>query len=163
MTASPGFACAPPICRPASAKPTPEVEMKMPSALPFSATFVSPAIMDTPASAAASCMDCAMRSRSANEKPSSRMNDAVRYLTCPPDMATSLTVPDTAKRPISPPGKKMGLTMCPSVESYHPHIFSLKGQSREVIFLVENFVAANAAERYPLSMPWSCCRRCRGS
>ena len=49
-------------------------------------------------------------------KPSSSTMERLRYLGVPPHMARSFTVPQTASFPMSPPGKKRGLTTKLSVE-----------------------------------------------
>jgi hypothetical protein len=66
---------------------------------------------------AAAAIDCTTRSSVSTGRPSSRINPAVRNMGTAPDMLTSLTVPHTASRPISPPGKNSGVTMCESVET----------------------------------------------
>ena len=71
---------------------------------------MSPVTICTPAAAAASRMDSAIRLRSATGKPSSRMNPADRYCGVAPLTARSLTVPLTANSPMSPPGKNNGET-----------------------------------------------------
>ena len=53
-----------------------------------------------------SAMEAQMRRRSSMGKPSSRMKAQDRYRGRAPEVATSFTVPHTAKRPMSPPGKK---------------------------------------------------------
>ena len=49
--------------------------------------------------------------------PSARMNAVERYSGVAPDIARSLTVPLTARSPIEPPGKNIGLTTNESVEN----------------------------------------------
>ena len=66
--------------------------------------------MQTPAAVAAFRIDSATRVRSATGKPSSRMNPAVRYNGVAPATDRSLTVPLTARSPMSPPGKNSGDT-----------------------------------------------------
>ena len=56
-----------------------------------------------------------MRRRSATGKPSSRMKPADRYSGRAPHTARSLTVPLTARSPMSPPGKNSGDTTYESV------------------------------------------------
>ena len=84
--------------------------MKQPSALPFCTTLVSPVTIDTPAAWAAAAIEAAIRCRSATGNPSSRMKPHDRYSGRAPDMARSLTVPLTARSPMSPPGKNSGDT-----------------------------------------------------
>jgi hypothetical protein len=48
-------------------------------------------------------------------KPSSRMSDSESASGRAPPIARSFTVPFTARAPMSPPGKKMGLTTNESV------------------------------------------------
>ncbi len=57
-----------------------------------------------------------MRHSSSIGRPSSRMNPAESASGRAPHMARSLTVPCTASEPMSPPGKKSGLTTNESVE-----------------------------------------------
>ena len=71
--------------------------------------------MLTPAAAAAARMDSATRVRSATGKPSSRMKPADRYSGVAPATDRSLTVPLTARSPMSPPGKNSGDTTYESV------------------------------------------------
>ena len=114
-TASPGRADEIESLRPAGIRPIPVVVMNTWSPLPRSTTFVSPATRLTPASSHASRMDSTTRLRSSIARPSSRMNAAERKRGSAPPTARSLTVPQTARRPMSPPGKKMGRTTNESV------------------------------------------------
>ena len=59
---------------------------------------------------AAAFIEATIRVRSATGKPSSRMKPADRYSGVAPDTARSLTVPLTARSPMSPPGKNSGET-----------------------------------------------------
>src|SRR5258706_1902128 len=115
ITRSPGRAPAAVISWWCATRPTPLVVMKHPSALPRSTTLVSPVTSRTPAVFAAALIDSTIRPRSASGKPSSRMKAALRYRGRSPAIARSLTVPLTASIPMAPPGKKSGVTTCPSV------------------------------------------------
>ena len=77
--------------------------------------LVSPVATGTPAAAAARAIDAAMRRRSATANPSSTTKPAESATGCAPATARSLTVPLTASSPMSPPGKKIGLTTYESV------------------------------------------------
>ena len=90
-------------------RPTPAVEMYMPSAAPRSTTLVSPVTMDTPAAAAASAMSATISRRASMENPSSSTNAADRASGRAPIMARSLTVPCTARWPDRPAGEAQGL------------------------------------------------------
>ena len=57
-----------------------------------------------------------MARRSPRGKPSSRISEKLRYFGSPPAMHRSLTVPQTASLPMSPPGKHQGVTTKLSVE-----------------------------------------------
>ena len=92
--------------RPAGIRPTPAVEMYMPSAAPRSTTLVSPVTIETPAAAAASAMSATIPRSESMEKPSSRTKAADRASGRAPSMARSLTVPCTARWPTEPPGKR---------------------------------------------------------
>src|ERR1041385_2321739 len=112
--ASPGSSPASGTMRSASA--TPVVVMMIPSSSPRPITFVSPVTMVVPASAHAWRIESWIRSRSARRNPSSITIAEVRPSgRTAPIMARSLTVPDTARRPMSPPGKKAGCTTWASV------------------------------------------------
>ena len=101
--------------RPSGTRPIPEVVMKTPSPLPRSTTLVSPVTSATPASSHAARIEATIRFRSASARPSSRMNAAERNSGRAPPTARSFTVPWTASRPMSPPGKKSGRTTNESV------------------------------------------------
>ena len=116
-TASPGWQSWPPSFTPGASTPTPLVLMKMPSPCPRFTTLVSPVTTRTPASSAASRTDAHMRRRSSIGKPSSRTIPRLSHLGRAPLVATSFTVPHTARRPMSPPGKKCGVTTNESVEN----------------------------------------------
>ncbi len=89
--------------------------MKTWSPLPRSTTLVSPVTSDTPASSQAARIEATIRFRSASANPSSRMKAAERNSGSAPPTARSFTVPQTASRPMSPPGKKSGRTTNESV------------------------------------------------
>ena len=57
-----------------------------------------------------------MRASFSVSKPSSITKAQLKYFGTPPQTATSLTVPQTASLPTSPPGKKSGETTKLSVE-----------------------------------------------
>src|SRR5271157_5456466 len=79
-------------------------------------TLVSPVTIAVPASAQAVLIDSLIRSRSARGKPSSIITAQVSAaISVAPIIDRSFTVPDTARRPISPPGKNGGLTTYESV------------------------------------------------
>ena len=71
--------------------------------------------MGTPASAAVSRMDSAMACKVSISRPSSRMKEADKTRGRAAAVSRSLTVPATASRPMSPPGKKRGSTTKESV------------------------------------------------
>ena len=118
-TLSPGLQVASPRGRRRRrAAPTPAVLMKMPSPWPFSTTLVSPVTMWTPASRAASRIETRIRLQVLDgEALLEDEADARGRAALAPAVATSLTVPHTASRPMSPPGKKSGLTTYVSVEN----------------------------------------------
>src|SRR5664280_2625974 len=116
-TTSPGRARFGEITMPGATRPTPLTLMKTPSPFPRSTTFVSPVTIGTPAPAAAACIEATMRERSLRGRPSSRMRPAESASGCAPHIARSFTVPCTASEPMSPPGKKSGLTTNESVEN----------------------------------------------
>src|SRR5208283_340398 len=93
----------------------PEVLINIPSPFPFSTTFVSPAIMWTPAFSAAFDMDDKILRKSSIGSPSSIINPVERQYGRAPTTDRSLTVPLTASSPIVPPGKKSGETTYESV------------------------------------------------
>ena len=104
-----------------AARPTPAVVTKRPSALPRSTTLVSPATTATPAASRPRAPSTrAMRRRSSSGKPSSITNPALSQSGSAPATARSLTVPLTASSPMSPPGKKSGLTTNESVVNASP-------------------------------------------
>src|SRR5450830_68620 len=96
-------------------KPIPAVLMMIPSSAPFSTTFVSPVTIAVSTSWVASSIDATILRKSLMANPSSITIALVRASGAAPIIARSFTVPDTESRPISPPGKKMGLTTCVSV------------------------------------------------
>src|SRR5574342_1413925 len=99
-----------------SARATPAVLRTMPSSSPLPITLVSPATTGAPASRLAARIESRMRRRSGRGNPSSITTAQVSPSgSVAPIMARSLTVPDTASRPMSPPGKKMGWTTGESV------------------------------------------------
>ena len=89
----------------------PAVLTKSLSQAPLGTTLVSPVTMATPADAADLAMSAATRSRRSRESPSSSTKAQVRYFGQAPSMATSFTVPCTARVPMLPPGKKRGVTV----------------------------------------------------
>ena len=101
--------------------------MKIWSPLPRSTTLVSPVTSVTPASSQAARIDATIRRRSVSGSPSSRMNAADRNSGRAPPTARSLTVPCTASRPMSPPGKKSGRTTKESV------VKAMRGPSRRCL------------------------------
>ena len=114
MISSPGRAAAPDT--PGSrTSPTPAVVMKTLSAEPLGTTLVSPVTMATPASAAVRRMDSAMVLNVSISRPSSKMKDADNTRGRAAAVSRSFTVPATASRPMSPPGKKRGSTTKESV------------------------------------------------
>ncbi len=84
--------------------------MTQPPRFPFSTTFVSPVTMLTCASLHACSMLSKILSRSARAKPSSNTKPEASAYGSAPIIAMSLTVPEMDRRPISPPGKNIGLT-----------------------------------------------------
>src|SRR5665647_370563 len=98
-----------------STKPIPAVLIMIPSSAPFSTTFVSPVTIAASTSWVASSIDATILRKSLIENPSSITIALVRASGAAPIIARSLTVPETESRPISPPGKKIGLTTCVSV------------------------------------------------
>jgi hypothetical protein len=113
MMASPGTR---PLSRTGrSVTPMPEVLIAIPSSDPCSRTFVSPVTRAAPLSLRAASIDATIRSRTGISKPSSMSIPQERAIGRAPIIARSLTVPQTAMRPISPPGKKSGFTTWESV------------------------------------------------
>ena len=114
---------------PSGTKPTPAVLIRIPPAyLPaaspalFSAmlpsiTFVSPATIRMPASRAVSAIECAISRTRSISVPSSRIQPHVRYFGTAPRIRRSFTVPQTARRPMSPPRNFTGVTTKLSVVS----------------------------------------------
>ena len=97
---------------------TPAVLMTIPSISPFPITFVSPVSTVAPASRQAARIDARIRSRSRRGNPSSMITLQVSPSTSvAPITARSLTVPQTASRPMSPPGKNGGWITWESVVS----------------------------------------------
>jgi len=115
MIASPGRAAPQEISIPSISSPTPAVTMKIPSASPLRTTLVSPATISTPASVADARIEPTIRRNSSRRNPSSMMNAAERWRGRAPFTERSFDVPQTASRPMSPPGKKRGLTVKASV------------------------------------------------
>ena len=126
--------------------PTPVVVMNTPSPLPCSTTLVSPVTMGTPASRAAAAIDSTMRFRSASGKPSSRMKLALRYSGAAPSIATSLTVPCTARQPMSPPGKNSGEITC-AVGGHHEPVRRPAPAAGAVVALAQVLVVEGAREQ----------------
>jgi len=107
--------------------PIPVVFMYMPPLPPT--TFVSPAIILTPAASACSAMECTTLSRRPVSRPSSSMNPHVMYLGTAPIIRRSFTVPHTQSFPISPPLKTSGVTTNESVLIAHLPCSSTKAAS----------------------------------
>ena len=102
--------------RPAGTTPMPEVLMKILSPLPRPTTLVSPVTMRHAGALGGARAPSRPRARSsASGSPSSRMNASDRQSGRAPPTARSLTVPLTASSPMSPPGKKIGVTTYESV------------------------------------------------
>ena len=117
MAAAASFAPACTVVAAAASAPTFAVAAATASGWRRSTTLVSPATICTPASRAVAAMLCTTCSNTSRFRPSSRIKAAVRYKGRAPIQAKSFTVPHTAKRPISPPGKKSGVTTKLSVVS----------------------------------------------
>src|SRR5207253_1009356 len=100
---------------PSGTSPTAVVEMKTWSPLPRSTTLVSPVTSCTSHSAQAARIEATIRRRSSSGSPSSRMKAAAMNWGRAPPTARSLTLPVIASFPMSPPGKKIGLTTNESV------------------------------------------------
>ena len=115
ITRSPGRTRPGPSWRPSGMIPTPAVVMYRPSAAPPLTTLVSPVTIRTPARRAASAMSSTTSRRTSMAKPSSSTKAADSHCGRPAIMATSLTVPLTARSPMEPPGKLVGLTTKESV------------------------------------------------
>ncbi len=115
MTASPSRTVAAPSSCGTTTSPTPVVVMNRPSQAPRSTTLVSPVTMSTPASAAVAAIEAHSSRRSPTGKPSSMTKAAARASGRAAAVARSFTVPATARRPMSPPGKRSGRTTWLSV------------------------------------------------
>src|SRR4051794_19940666 len=100
-----------------SRRPTPVVQIYMPSAWPRSTTFVSPVTTLTPALSAARATASTSARRVSDSRPSSRISARLSASGRAPAIARSLTVPLTASSPIEPPGNLSGLTTNESVVS----------------------------------------------
>ena len=98
-----------------SRRPTPVVQTYILSAAPRSTTFVSPATICTSAASAARAIASTSAFSSSAVRPSSRMSERLSASGRAPETARSLTVPLTARSPIEPPGKVIGLTTKESV------------------------------------------------
>ena len=109
-TRSPGLRPAGESAARSSSLPTPVVHTYIWSAWPRSTTLVSPATISTPAASAAAAMASTSARRSSAGRPSSRISDRLSASGRAPATARSFTVPFTARSPIDPPGKRMGLT-----------------------------------------------------
>ena len=99
----------------AGTTPTPVVVMNTPSPLPCSTTLVSPVTTGTPALAPPRpSIDDALQ---LGEREAFFEDEARRsgQSGAAPIIATSLSVPCTARQPMSPPGKNSGETTWPSV------------------------------------------------
>ena len=91
--------------------PIPLVFMNNPSAAAFSTTLVSPVTILTPADLAVEFRLRMIVCSSSVEKPSCMTIAHDRAMGVAPMTDRSLTVPATARRPMSPPGKNSGLTV----------------------------------------------------
>ncbi len=91
--------------------PTAAAETIILSIAPFSMTLVSPVTTGTPAISEYFPMLLVTLSSTSISNPSSRIMDMDSASGFPPMTAMSFTVPLTASDPMSPPGKKMGLTV----------------------------------------------------
>ena len=80
------------------------------SAWPRSTTLVSPATISTSAAAAAAAIASTSARSTSAPRPSSRISERLSASGRAPETARSLTVPLTARSPIEPPGKRIGLT-----------------------------------------------------
>ena len=115
MISSPGRAAAPDTPG-RKTSPTPAVVMKTLSAEPLGTTLVSPVTMATPASAAVCTHGLGNDpARVSISRPSSRMKEADSTRGRAAAVSRSFTVPATANRPMSPPGKNRGSTTKESV------------------------------------------------
>ncbi len=88
--------------------PTPVVARYSPPPSPRRTTFVSPALIRTPASSAARARLATIRFSCSTSKPSSMNALRVMYIGRAPATARSLVVPWIASEPISPPGNSSG-------------------------------------------------------
>jgi hypothetical protein len=95
--------------------PIPLVFIKIPSAFPAGTTLVSPVATLTPVLAASSAMLFIIFLRSSKANPSSIINPRLKNKGLAPITDKSFTVPATHNFPMSPPLKKTGLTVKPSV------------------------------------------------
>ena len=95
--------------------PIPDTFIIQPPSFPFSTTFVSPVTMFTFALIQVSLILLSIRLRSDIRSPSSKTNPQAKAKGLAPRTDISLTVPDIAKHPISPPGKNIGFTACESL------------------------------------------------
>ncbi len=100
---------------PLGVMPIPVVVIVILSIVPFGMTLVSPVIIATSTSLAVSSMDRNIFFKSEIGNPSSMIKALAIAIGLAPITATSLIVPDVANLPISPPGKNIGSTVCPSV------------------------------------------------
>jgi hypothetical protein len=82
---------------------------------PFGTTLVSPVTICTPAVLDASAIERATLRKSSTFTPSSTITGHDKYSGMAPPTTRSLTVPKTASRPMSPPGKNRGSTTNASV------------------------------------------------
>ena len=80
-----------------------------------STTLVSPVTIGTGTSLAVSSIERRTLSRTSMSKPSPIIIELARAKGLAPITARSFTVPLTASLPMSPPGKKSGLTVWPSI------------------------------------------------
>ncbi len=105
--------------------------MKRPSQAPRSTTLVSPVTIGTPTSRAVSAMLAQMAFKLSRANPSSMMKAAASASGRAAAVARSFTVPATARRPMSPPGKVSGCTTWLSVvKAMRPPVASSAASSR---------------------------------
>ncbi len=136
--------------------------MNIPSALPRSTTFVSPVTTLTPASRAASATESSTRSNVSNGRPSSTMNESESQSGRAPDTARSFTVPHTARRPMSPPGKNRGLTTNESVvKAMRPASIGSVTLSWSGPFAPPSFPTIRSTSSFIRIPPPPCARRIR--
>ena len=131
--------------------PTPVVQTYIWSAAPRSTTLVSPATIWTSAASAARAIASTSARRSSAASPSSRISDRLSASGRAPDTARSFTVPFTARSPIEPPGKRIGLTTNESVviASSAPSTSTAPASP-----IASSASPPNAGTNSPSIMPW---------